>query len=116
MGRSGEGFQGTRQTCHAKRCEETTKIQTKTAASFKASTPGQHPGICTQPGTGHSPTLLALPQFGAALGPCRGCWRPIAPSSTPGLRGSRAAPLHPSMQGRRSHVPGCACYSIYTVL
>lgn len=29
MGRSGEGFQGTRQTCRAKRCEAATKLQTK---------------------------------------------------------------------------------------
>lgn len=39
MGRTGEGFQGTRQTCRAKRCEAATKLQTKIAASFKPSPP-----------------------------------------------------------------------------
>lgn len=39
MGRSGEGFQGTRQTCRAKRCEAATKLQTMFAASFKPNSP-----------------------------------------------------------------------------
>lgn len=39
MGRSGEGFQGTRQTCRAKRCEAATKLQTKFAASSKSNSP-----------------------------------------------------------------------------
>lgn len=54
MGRSRKGFQGTRQTCRAKRCEAATKLQTKIADSFKPSPPGQHPGISTHPGMGYS--------------------------------------------------------------
>lgn len=54
MGRSRKGFQGMRQTCRAKRCEAATKLQTKIAANFKPSPPGQHPGISTHPGTGYS--------------------------------------------------------------
>lgn len=51
MGRSGEGFQGTRQTCRAKRCEAATKLQTKIAASFKPSPPqGSIPAFPPTPG------------------------------------------------------------------
>lgn len=108
MGRSGEGFQGTRQTCRAKRCEAATKLQTKIAASFKPRPPGQHPGTSTHRGMGRGPPPLALLRSGLALRPRHSHRRPIAPSSTPGLRGSHAAPLHPVPRhaGEEAACPG----------
>lgn len=58
MGRSREGFQGTCQTCRAKRCEAATKLQTKNAASFKPRPLGSIQAF-PQPWMSHSQFLWA---------------------------------------------------------